>query len=117
MKIITGGAGFIGSAILWRLNSLGITDVLIVDTDMRDTKQNNLAELDYVDFIDKDSFLKPVNKGAINYKVDALYHMGACSSTTEENMDFLRENNVEYSKHLGKWALKNNSKFIYASSG
>ncbi len=116
MKIITGGAGFIGSAICWRLNTLSIKDILIVDEDTKGTKQQNLAELDFVDFIDKDSFLKKVQTGAINYKVDTIYHMGACSSTTESNMDYLIENNVEYSKSIGKWCIKNNTKYIYASS-
>ena len=116
MKIITGGAGFIGSAICWRLNTLGNHDILIVDEDAKGTKQNNLNELDFVDFIDKDSFLKKVQTGAINYKVDTIYHMGACSSTTENNMDYLIENNVEYSKSLGNWCIKNDTKFIYASS-
>jgi ADP-L-glycero-D-manno-heptose 6-epimerase len=117
MKIITGGAGFIGSAICWRLNTLGTHDILLVDEDTGGTKQNNLKNLDYVDFLDKDSFLKQVKKGSISYKVDSIYHMGACSSTTEDNMDYLIENNVEYSKELGKWCLKNNAKYIYASSG
>jgi len=117
MKIITGGAGFIGSAIAWRLNAVGTHDILIVDEDTKSTKQNNLNGLDYVDFLDKDTFLKKIKSGAINYKVDTIYHMGACSSTTEDNMDYLIENNVEYSKHLGKWCLKNNTKYIYASSG
>jgi ADP-L-glycero-D-manno-heptose 6-epimerase len=117
MKIITGGAGFIGSAICWRLNTVGNHDILIVDENLEGTKENNLSGLDYVDFIDKDSFLKKIQTGAINYKVDTIYHMGACSSTTEDNMEYLMENNVEYSKHLGKWCLSNNTKYIYASSG
>jgi len=117
MKIITGGAGFIGSAICWKLNTGGYNDILIVDTDTNGTKQNNLDNLKYADFIEKDTFLKQVNSGAINYKVDSIFHEGACSSTTEENMEFLKENNVEYSKDLGKWCLKNNVKYIYASSG
>lgn len=116
MKIITGGAGFIGSAICWRLNALGNHDILIVDEDTKGTKKQNLEGLDYVDFIDKDSFLKKVQTGAINYKVDSIYHMGACSSTTESNMEYLIENNVEYSKSLGLWCIKNNTKYIYASS-
>lgn len=117
MKIITGGAGFIGSAICWRLNTLGFTDILIVDEDMNGTKKNNLEALKFTDFIDKFTFLKQVTSGAINYKVDTIYHMGACSSTTENNMEYLMENNVEYSKSLGKWCLSNNAKYIYASSG
>ena len=117
MKIITGGAGFIGSAICWRLNSLGITDIIIVDSDSEGTKKNNLENLKYSEFIDKDDFLKKLSDGSLDRKTDTLYHMGACSSTTEEDMDFLRKNNFEYSKTLGEWCLKNNVRYIYASSG
>ncbi|HRF65917.1 MAG TPA: ADP-glyceromanno-heptose 6-epimerase [Ignavibacteria bacterium] len=116
MKIITGGAGFIGSAICWNLNKQGITDIILVDENTSGSKQQNIAELKFTDYIDKDAFLKMVQKGAINYKVDSIYHMGACSSTTENNMEYLIENNVEYSKSLGKWCLSNNAKYIYASS-
>ena len=76
MKIITGGAGFIGSAICWKLNQLGFTDILIVDEDTKGTKQNNLSGLKYTDYIDKLDLLKQIEKGAINYGVDAVYHMG-----------------------------------------
>jgi len=117
MKIITGGAGFIGSAICWRLNTLGFTDIFIVDSDKEGTKQNNLENLKFTEFIDKDDFLKILYKGSLNGKADALYHMGACTSTTEDNMDYLRENNFEYSKTLGEWCLKNSVRYIYASSG
>lgn len=116
MKIITGGAGFIGSAICWKLNNLGENEIIIVDENTEGTKQNNLANLKFADFIDKVSFINQVQKGSINYKVDSLYHMGACSSTTENNMEYLIENNVEYSKSLGKWCLNNGVKYIYASS-
>ena len=116
MKIITGGAGFIGSAICWNLNKQGITDIILVDENTNGTKEQNISGLKFKDYIDKDKFLKQVNSGAINYKVDSIYHMGACSSTTENNMEYLIENNVEYSKSLGKWCLSKNAKYIYASS-
>jgi len=117
MKIITGGTGFIGSAICWLLNKQGVKDILLVDMDMDGTKKNNVENLKYTDFIEKDDFLKQVIAGKPFGNVDAVYHMGACSSTTEQNMEYLRENNVEYSKQLGLWCLKNNIKYIYASSG
>lgn len=116
MKIITGGAGFIGSAICWKLNLMGINDILIIDSDMNGTKKCNLEGLNYTDFMDKDSFLKEIASGKLDEQTDTLYHMGACSSTTEENMDFLRKNNVEYSRILAEWSLKNNIRYIYASS-
>ena len=117
MKIITGGTGFIGSAICWLLNKNGEKDIILVDTDIDGFKKNNIENLSYTDFIDKDSFLKQVVTGKSFGKVDSVYHMGACSSTTEQNMDFLKENNVEYSKQIGLWCLKNGVKYIYASSG
>ena len=116
MKIITGGAGFIGSAICWKLNEQGITDIILVDENTNGSKEQNISGLKFSDYIDKDIFLTKINKSAINYKVDTIYHMGACSSTTENNMEYLIENNVEYSKSLGKWCLSNNAKYIYASS-
>jgi len=117
MKIITGGAGFIGSALCWKLNKLGIYDIILVDTDRNGSKQKNLENLKFADFFDKDTFLNSIKSNSFPGKTDALYHMGACSSTTEQNMDYLRENNYEYSKHLGQWCLKNGVKYIYASSG
>src|SRR4030095_13581780 len=117
MKIITGGTGFIGSAICWILNKQGEQDIILVDTDLDGTKKNNVEHLKFADFVDKDSFRKQVNAGKSFGKVDAVYHMGACSSTTEQDMDFLKENNVEYSHQLGLWCLKNGFKYIYASSG
>lgn len=116
MKIITGGAGFIGSAICWKLNLSGFKDILIVDNEISGDKWGNIKDLKYKDFILKDDFLKDIINNRIRYSVDVIYHMGACSSTTEDDMDFLIQNNVEYSKSLAKWCLSNNVKFIYASS-
>lgn len=117
MKIITGGTGFIGSAICWLLNKHDIADIILVDTDIDGTKKKNVENLKFLDFIDKDAFLKQVSSGKSFGKVDSVYHMGACSSTTEQDMDFLKENNVEYSRQLGQWCLRNGFKYIYASSG
>ncbi len=117
MKIITGGAGFIGSAICSKLNSLGIEDIIIVDEDTHGTKQKNLENLKFRDFMHKDLLLGEILQDAFHHEIDTVYHMGACSSTTENDMEFLIENNVEYSKHLANWCLKNNTRFIYASSG
>jgi ADP-L-glycero-D-manno-heptose 6-epimerase len=116
MKIITGGSGFIGSAICWRLNTLGFVDIIIVDSDIEGTKQRNLEKLKYLEFIDKQTFITKLSNGIFSGKVDTLYHMGACTSTTENDMDYLTKNNYEYSKTLGEWCLRNNIRYIYASS-
>ncbi len=117
MKIITGGAGFIGSAICWRLNTLGVSDIIIVDESREGSKETNLSNLKFTEYIDKDEFIKQIREKSFNHKADTLYHMGACSSTTEGNMEYLKENNVEYSKSLAKWCMDNNVRYIYASSG
>lgn len=116
MRIITGGAGFIGSAICWKLNTIGINDIVIVDTDREGTKEKNLENLRYSEFIDKETFLKWLDGGAFSGKVETLYHMGACTSTTENDMNYLKQNNYEYSRILGEWCLKENVRYIYASS-
>ena len=86
MIIVTGGAGFIGSAIVWRLNQLGKEDVIIVDELGLEEKWKNLVGLKFQDFIHKDDFLEKLNNG-VKYKISAMIHMGANSSTTEKDVD------------------------------
>lgn len=116
LKIITGGTGFIGSAICWKLNLLGFNDIILVDNDINGTKANNIEHLSYMEFIEKDIFLQKLLSGDFNGKVSDIYHMGACSSTTESDMEYLKRNNVDYSRSLAEWCLKNDARFIYASS-
>ena len=115
MIIVTGGAGFIGSMIVWRLNSLGQDNIIIVDELGCEEKWQNLVGLKFFDFINKDVFIQNVEKG-LNINVKSIIHMGANSSTTEKDADHLIKNNYEYSKTLAKYAFKNNLRFIYASS-
>jgi len=116
MIIVTGGAGFIGSAVVWYLNRQGIDDVIIVDNLGTSAKWRNLVNRRYVDYVHKDVFLERVRNNTIDYTVDAVIHMGACSSTTERNADYLVENNYRYSMILARWALDRGIRFIYASS-
>jgi ADP-L-glycero-D-manno-heptose 6-epimerase len=116
MIAVTGGAGFIGSAIIWRLNILGEEKVIIVDELGHDDKWKNLVGLKFIDFINKDTFIKDLEKG-LKYNFNAIIHMGANSSTTEKNADNLMSNNYEYTKSLAQFALANKIRFIYASSG
>ncbi len=115
MIVVTGGAGFIGSAIIWKLNQLGEKDIIIVDELGLDEKWKNLVGLDFEDFINKHEFIQLVETG-LPFKPKAIIHMGANSSTTEKNADHLLENNYEYTKKLAKYCLANDARFIYASS-
>jgi len=116
MIIVTGGAGFIGSAFVWRLNQEGIDDIVIVDRLGTKDKWKNLVNRRFADFIHKDDFLPLISEDRIPFKVDAIIHMGACSSTTERDADYLLQNNYAYTCRLAEWAVKNKVRFIYASS-
>jgi ADP-L-glycero-D-manno-heptose 6-epimerase len=123
MIVVTGGAGFIGSAIVWRLNQLGNDDILVVDDLGTDEKWKNLVPLRFRDYMEKDKFLNLVVNGKLSSglrsnrgKVEAIIHMGACSSTMERDAAFLIQNNFEYSIQLAMAAVSENVRFIYASS-
>lgn len=116
MIIVTGGAGFIGSAFVWKLNSEGIDDILIVDELGESDKWKNLVNRRYVEYIHKDIFLRMIRSEQLPFTPRAIVHMGACSSTTERNADYLMDNNYHYTCRLAEWALPKNIRFIYASS-
>lgn len=115
-NIVTGGAGFIGSNIVKKLNELGEDNILIVDNLNCSEKWKNLVDLSFEDYIHKDKFIEAINKGKFNGTVSAILHLGARSSTTEKDVDFLMENNYEYTKILALWSVEKNVRFIYASS-
>lgn len=116
MIIVTGGAGFIGSALIAALNKWSITDILIVDQLGADEKWKNLRNLSFADYVEKDGFLEMVIEKKVPSPVEAVLHMGAYTSTTETNASFLYKNNYQYSKLLAQWAVDANIQFIYASS-
>ncbi len=116
MIIVTGGSGFIGSALVAALNAKGIADILIVDILDGDEKWKNLRNLAFADYIEADDFLSLISAGKFNLPVSALFHLGACSSTTETNASYLIKNNFEYTKTLAAFALDKKIRFIYASS-
>lgn len=115
MWVITGGAGFIGSALLWQLNQKNSTDVLVVDRLETSEKWKNLRSLQFADYLEADDFLSRLEKNQFQ-KLEGIVHMGACSSTTETNASFLIQNNFEYTKRLALYALRKKKRFIYASS-
>ncbi len=116
MIIVTGGAGFIGSAFVWKLNQQGIDNIIIVDQLGSDDKWKNLVNRRFTDCLHKDDFIKIVQEDKEPWKVRAVIHMGACSSTTERDADYLWKNNYLYSRMLAQWSLRHGIRFIYASS-
>ncbi|UCD55470.1 MAG: ADP-glyceromanno-heptose 6-epimerase [Candidatus Omnitrophota bacterium] len=118
MKILlTGGAGFIGSCMLWKLNAAGIKDVIVVDHLGESGKWKNLIGKDFEDYFEKDKFLDYLEKGSLDRKIDMIIHFGACTSTTEQDATYMMRNNYIYSRRLARWALTHGKKFLYASSG
>ena len=111
--IVTGGAGFIGSALVWRLNQLGHDDILIVDRADETEKWKNLPPLRFADYIDADDFIDDIGDFR---DAETILHMGACSSTTVTDSDYMIRNNYQYTKDLAEFALANAVRFIYASS-
>lgn len=116
MIVVTGGAGFIGSACLWRLNQEGIKDILVVDDLDRSDKWKNLVNRQYEHYLDHQEFLALVKQDQVPGSIEAVIHMGACSATTERDSDYLMRNNYQYTRTLAEWAIKKNIRFIYASS-
>jgi len=113
--LVTGGAGFIGSALVWGLNARGMDRVVVVDRLGTTDKWRNLAPLRFQDYIEAEDLLPRLESGALGH-FDTVLHMGACSSTLERNATYLVHNNFEYTKQLAEWSLKHSARFVYASS-
>lgn len=115
MIVVTGGAGFIGSAVVAYLNATGEKDMLIVDNLADSAKWKNLVSLKYRDFVHKSQFLARLERGDFG-RPQAIVHMGACSATTETDGDYLMANNYAYTRVLAEYALEKDVRFVYASS-
>ncbi|MDL2314546.1 ADP-glyceromanno-heptose 6-epimerase, partial [Desulfovibrio sp. OttesenSCG-928-C14] len=124
-----GAAGMIGSALLWELNRRGVSDVLVVDNLASSEKWKNLVGLDYLSYMHRDEFFQCLladrleefmelefAPGHAPGRVKGIVHLGACSSTTEKNAEYLMSNNLEYSKVLCDYALTHGIRYIQASS-
>lgn len=113
--VVTGGAGFIGSNVVAALNARGEDDILVVDHLGQSEKWRNLVGLRFADYMERDDFRFAFRNDALQ-AVDAVIHLGACSSTTERDASYLADNNYRFSRELCEWCLQHGTRFVYASS-
>lgn len=117
MIIVTGGAGFIGSNIVLSLNQRGIKDILVVDDLTDGTKFTHLTKCEIMDYMDKEDFLQRIKqRQSFAQPIQAIFHEGACSTTTEWDGRFMMQNNYEYSKEVLHYCLEKQIPLMYASS-
>ena len=113
--LVTGAAGMIGSALVWELNRQGYENIILTDRLGCDERWRNLVPLRYADYLDAGQLLDQLDTPALA-AVRWVFHLGACSATTEKNADYLMENNFRYTRRLAEWALAGQRRFVYASS-
>jgi ADP-L-glycero-D-manno-heptose 6-epimerase len=115
--LVTGGAGLIGSTVIWGLNQRGITNILVADVLGHDEKWKNLVPLQFVDYLEAEDLRLRVASGSQALDdVTTIFHLGACSATTETDASYLIHNNFEFTKLLAHFSLGANRRFVYASS-
>jgi len=113
--LVTGGDGFIGSALIWALNGRGQENIIVSGFLGESEKWKNLVPLRFADYLEADALLEALDSPRLT-AVETVLHMGACSDTTETNSRYLIQNNYEYTRRLAEWALKGGRRFVYASS-
>ena len=115
--IVTGGAGLIGSALLRHLNLEALEDIVVVDRLGTSEKWRHLVPLRFADYLDAEEFYARIaaDPGAFG-EIATVFHLGACSSTTERDASYLISNNVRRSQEIARWAFARGARFVYASS-
>jgi ADP-L-glycero-D-manno-heptose 6-epimerase len=114
MIVVTGGAGFIGSNLVAALEERGLGPIAVVDWFGTGDKWRNLAKRDVAHMVEPErifDFLDD-NIGSI----EAIFHLGAISSTTEPDIDLIVRTNITLSTALWNWCSEANVRLIYASS-
>ena len=112
--VVTGAAGFIGSAMVRHLNNQGYYNLLLVDDFRSSIKWMNLRNKRFVDFISRDAVFDFLE--GREQEIEAFIHLGACSSTVETDGDYFMKTNYRFSVRLAEYALEHGHRFIYASS-
>ncbi len=115
--LVTGGAGFIGSALIWALNARGRDDIVVSDILHSDEKWRNLVPLRFADYVEGTALRSRLAQSPGSFgKFSAVFHLGACSSTTERDASYLIDNNTAFTRELASWSLAMGARFVYASS-
>ena len=116
--LVTGGAGLIGSAVVWHLNRLGIEDIVVADRLGSGEKWRHLVPLRFRDYLEAEELATLIAERPERLQeIGAVFHLGACSSTTQTDASYLIRNNFAYTKMLAEWAIAGGRRFVYASSG
>ena len=113
--LVTGAAGMIGSAVIWELNRRGCENIIATDRLGTDERWRNLVSLRYADYLDADALWERLDEPLL-HAVKWVFHLGACSATTDRDARFLMTNNYDYTRRLAAWSLSGGRRFVYASS-
>ncbi len=116
MYIVTGGAGFIGSHIVKKLNMQGVSEIVVIDNLGKNDHYKNLCDCQIADYYDRNEFLKILEDDKIPTSIEAIFHQGACADTLETDGTYMMENNFSFSKYLLTFSLRHRIPFVYASS-